>query len=240
MGMPITVEVVDAAATQELIDQVYAFLQYVDETFSTYKSGSEISRLNRGEIDEHEASADMRMMLELAEKTKEETGGFFDIRHGDQLDPSGIVKGWAIEEAGRILRQAGMNNYYVEAGGDIIVSGRNAEGQPWTVGIRNPFDVREIVKVLAVDQHGVATSGTYERGQHIYNPHQPGQQLKEIVSLTVVGPNILDADRYATAAFAMGREGVHFIERLPGFEAYSIDRDGQATMTTRFTDYVQS
>ena len=67
------------------------------------------------------------------------------------------------------------------------------------------------MKVLYPKGAGVATSGTYFQGQHIYNPHSPAQKLHEIVSLTVIGPDILEADRYATAAFAMGRKGIIFI-----------------------------
>jgi thiamine biosynthesis lipoprotein len=79
----------------------------------------------------------------------------------------------------------------------------------------------------------MATSGIYFRGEHIYNPHNDSQ-VKEVVSLSVVGSNIYDADRFATAAFAMGREGINFIEKLEGFEGYQIDREGMATMTSNF------
>ncbi len=65
----------------------------------------------------------------------------------------------------------------------------------------------EIVKVLAISDRGVATSGTYIRGQHIYNPVTGGLPDPEIVSITVIGPDIYEADCYATAAFAMGRKG---------------------------------
>jgi thiamine biosynthesis lipoprotein len=84
----------------------------------------------------------------------------------------------------------------------------------------------------------VATSGTYARGRHIYNPKAAEPLTDEIVSLTVVGPDIYEADRFATAAFAMGAAGIQFIEQLDGFEGYQIDRQGQATLTTGFKDYV--
>jgi thiamine biosynthesis lipoprotein len=85
---------------------------------------------------------------------------------------------------------------------------------------------------------GVATSGTYIRGQHIYNPHHPQKTIDDVVSLTVVGPDIYEADRFATAAFAMGREGIIYIEKLPGFEGYMIDTAGLATMTSGFENLV--
>ncbi len=128
----------------------------------------------------------------------------------------------------------GYKNYFLDVGGDIQSSGIDAQGKEWTIGIRNPFNLEKIVKVLRPQGRGVATSGTYIRGQHIYNPHQPAQELKEVVSLTVIGPDIYEADRFATAAFAMGKDGIVFIEQLPGFEGYSIDSSGVATMTSGF------
>jgi thiamine biosynthesis lipoprotein len=225
MGMPVIVEVIDAWADAGLLETVFAYFDYVDRKFSTYKEDSEISRINRGE-------------LALAERTKKATDGYFDIRRDGRCDPSGIVKGWAIFNAAEILREKGCQNYYVDAGGDIQVAGKNARGQDWRVGIQNPFDPQQIVKVLSVSDCGVATSGTYVRGQHIYNPKESGQLVSDIVSLTVVGPDIYQADRFATAAFAMGPAGISFIENLEGLEGYSIDRDGLATYTTNFERYV--
>ena len=106
------------------------------------------------------------------------------------------------------------------------------------MGIENPFKRGEIIKVVELKNAGLATSGTYIRGQHIYNPHKPNQKINDIISLTVVGPNIYEADRFATAAFAMGKDAVNFLETLNGFEAYMIDADGVATMTSSFERYV--
>ena len=182
----------------------------------------------------------MEMIFEEAERTRLETHGYFDIRRDGRYDPSGLVKGWAIYEGAEILRRKGYQNLYVEAGGDVQSYGTNGEGKPWVIGIRNPFNMQEIVKVLRADPAGcgVATSGTYIRGQHIYNPIQPDEEISDIVSLTVIGPNIYDADRYATAAFAMGWDGIVFIEDLPGFEGYMIDHNGIATLTSGFEEYV--
>ena len=126
----------------------------------------------------------------------------------------------------------------VDAGGDVQCRGHNAQGQRWRIGIRNPFDEAQIVKVVVPGDAGVATSGTYVRGRHIYDPHMSEAVSDEVASLTVIGPDIYEADRFATAAFAMGRHGVVFLERQPGLEAYSIGRDGVATMTSGFTKYV--
>jgi thiamine biosynthesis lipoprotein len=174
----------------------------------------------------------------LAEQTRQETSGYFDIERGGCYDPSGLVKGWAIFHAAEILSAEGFENFYVDAGGDIQAMGHNSRGQDWRVGIRSPFNSTEIVKVLAVSNRGVATSGTYVRGQHIYRPQSEAPLETEIVSLTVVGPDIYEADRFATAAFAMGAAGIEFIEGLEGFEGYMIDRQGQATLTSGLGRYV--
>lgn len=233
MGLPITVEVVGTTSSN-VLDEVFAYFTTVDERFSTYKETSEISKLNKKQ--EVFLSDMMQEVLDLAEQTKQETKGYFDIQKPDgTLDPSGIVKGWAVRNAADLLRTCGVENFFVEAGGDIQMHGKNAEGSDWSVGIRNPFNTSEIIKVIYPRGQGVATSGSYERGNHIYNPHDANDTLQEVVSITVVGPDVLEADRFATAAFAMGPSGVQFIESLPNFEAYSIDKDGIATMTSGFS-----
>jgi thiamine biosynthesis lipoprotein len=238
MGMTIIVEIVDKHATQGSIEKVFEYLKYVDEKFSTYKDTSEISALNRGEIKIENASDDMREIFALAEKTKQETNGYFNIQKSDgSIDPSGIVKGWAIRNAAQILDKEGYKNFYVDIGGDVEVRGKNVDGKNWSIGIKNPFDENQIVKIVYLSDCGVATSGTYIRGQHIYNPHEAGP-LEEVKSITVVGPDVYEADRFATAAFAMGKKGIYFIESLSGFEAYMIDKDGLGTATSGFGQYI--
>ncbi len=238
MGMPVTVHVVDPAASAETLETVFAYFESVDRRFSTYKPDSEISRINRQELALDEASADMKTVIALAEQTREETNGYFDIVRPGMIDPSGLVKGWAIHNAAELLRQRGFANFFVDAGGDVAVAGKNESGRDWRVGIRSPFDVNEIVKVLALSDCGVATSGTYVRGQHIYDPYNVDAPITDVVSVTVIGPDIYDADRFATAAFAMGREGIAFLESLEGLEGYLIDQERQATYTSGFERFV--
>lgn len=239
MGMTVTVEITDSKIPEGTFEKIFNYFEYIDDAFSTYKKTSEISLINQGVIKKSDYSEDMQTVLRLSEETKNLTGGFFDIKRPDgSLDPSGLVKGWAIHNAALILKKEGVRNFYVDAGGDIQVSGENALGEPWEIGIRNPFNPeKEIVKVVSLTTEGLATSGTYVRGDHIYNPHDKTKSLAEIVSLSVVGPNIYEADRFATAAFAMGKEGINFIEKLEGFEGYMIDRNGIAVMTSDFLRY---
>ena len=119
MGMPITVEIVDSNATELEIKKIFSYFKVVDQIFSTYKEDSEISKINRGEIKPEDYSSEIREVFLLAEKTKNDTNGYFDIKHNNKIDPSGLVKGWAIKQAADILTQQGFINFYVEAGGDI-------------------------------------------------------------------------------------------------------------------------
>src|SRR3989339_1000450 len=225
MGMPVILEVVDDWVTQAVFEDVFAYFVHIDETFSVYKQTSEISAINRGEITWQEASEEMQTVFRLSEETKQLTHGYFNIQKPDgTYDPSGLVKGWAIAQGAELLRQKGFQNFFVHIAGDIQCSGHNQEGEPWKIGMQNPFSpLQESIKTVYLSTEGIATSGSYVRGDHIYNPHNPFEKMLEVVSLTVIGPNIYEADRFATAAYAMGKQGIHFIETLPGLEGYSID-----------------
>ncbi len=229
MGMPITIDISDVKVTTDIFDEVFNYFKYVDEKFSPFKKTSEVSAINAGS---KKISSEMKKIINLCEKTKQETDGYFDAYHKGGFNPSGLVKGWAIKNAADIIGNRGFKKYYVEAGGDI-----QANGKKWRVGIRNPFNKMQIVKVVKVENKGVATSGNYERGLHIYDP-KTGNPADEIASITVVGPDIYEADRFATAAFVMGKNGISFIQGLTGFEGYSIDKNGIATYTTGFENYV--
>jgi FAD:protein FMN transferase len=237
MGMPITIEVAEQSVTQEDLESVFAYFVSVDERFSTYKDTSEISKINRGELLPAQYSQDMQTVLALCEQTRKETDGYFDIQQNGIIDPSGIVKGWAIQNAAHQLQERGLRSFSIDAGGDIQVAGTK-EGHPWRVGIRNPFNRAEHVKILALTDQGVATSGTAIRGQHVYNPYQRDTPILDVMSITVIGPNVYEADRFATAAFAMGVKGIHFIARLAGFEGYMIDAQARATFTSGLHRYV--
>lgn len=237
--MPITINIVDDKTSVALNEEVYKYFDYIDTVFSTYRSDSEISKINNGLIKEDFYSEDMKTVLKLCEQTKNETNGYFDIRYGKKIDPLGLVKGWAINNAMEKLKKKGIENFYIEAGGDIELSGKNEKGEDWAVGIRNPFYRNEHIKVLHISNGGIATSGTYIRGDHIHNPVSANIP-NTLVSFTVVGPNVYEADRFATAAFAMGEEGIRFISTLKNLEGYSINTQGIATYTPGFIEYVKS
>lgn len=240
LGMPIIVEIIGKASGR-VFDEVFSYFAYIDEKFSVYKKTSEITSINKGKFKKEKYSADMKTVFRLSEETRKETGGYFNILKDGKYDPSSLVKGWAIFNAAKILGKKGFQNFYVEAGGDIQVVGNNARLNPpaggWRIGIRNPFNQEEIVKVVVLTNQGIATSGTYIRGKHIYNPKAENTPADEIASMTVIAPNVYEADRFATAAFAMGKEGIYFLEKQKDLEGYMIDKDGIATMTSGWERY---
>jgi thiamine biosynthesis lipoprotein len=162
-----------------------------------------------------------------------ETEGHFTARRGRGLDPTGLVKGWAIERASEFLRVAGSRNHAVNGGGDIQFAGEVAPGEPWTVGISDPTDSQRVLTVITGRDFAVATSGSAERGSHIDNPFT-GEPAGGILSATVAGPSLTRVDCYATAAFVMGNAALSWIEHLPGHAAMIVPSDSQPLATRSF------
>ena len=236
MGMPITIICSDDSLDSRFFDEIFAFFKRVDEAYSPYISSSDVMKINDKKLVEQKYSSELREILKLADTTKQQTDGYFDVWHHASLDPSGIVKGWAIQRAADIFAKH-TTDFYIEAGGDIQVSGKSPSKQSWKIGIRNPLDRTQNIAIVQLVNQAVATSGTAIRGQHIYNPHSD-RPIKDVVSLSVIGEQIIDADRFATAAFAMGKKGITFIESLAGFEGYMIDDNQIATMTSGWEKYM--
>ncbi len=225
----------DADPIARAIDDAVAWLHLVDERFSPYKPTSEVSRILAGTLALEDAHPDVRAMVTLADRVRDETGGFFDARShragaAGRPDPTGVVKGWAVDEAAAILRLAGARHLQVVAGGDLVALGEPEPGRPWRIGVRHPDREDRVAAVMLVRDLAVATSGLYERGEHIVDPHT-GAVPRELRSLTVVGPTLALADAYATGAFAMGERGIAWVGRQPGFGALGITADDRVIWT---------
>jgi thiamine biosynthesis lipoprotein len=227
MGTPISLDLADdlpPADLHALADATFAWLREVDRRFSTYQAQSEVSRFGRGEMAFDDLSADMRTVLARCADLCAETDGYFDAYATGGFDPSGYVKGWSAQVASDRLLAAGAANHCLNAGGDVRVRGRNAVGRPWRIGIRDPWDPVLTPWVLAGTDLAVATSGVYERGHHVVDPHRGGP-ARGLRSVTVVGTDLGAADAYATAAAAMGVSGVRWLGRLAGHECALITDD---------------
>ena len=232
MGTAVSIELVDdrpEAELRDLIGEVCGWLHEVDERFSTYKLDSEVMRFGRGELSTADCSADLRHVLQACADLWRDTDGYFDAYAAGPLDPSGYVKGWSVEVASARLLAAGSTSHYINAGGDIRMRGSHPEGGPWRVGIRHPWESEKLSWVLALHDGAIATSGTYERGDHVINPRtrKPARGLK---SVTLVGPDLAIADAYATAALAMGEGALTWLAKLAeaGYQSAVVTDDGRA------------
>jgi FAD:protein FMN transferase len=230
MGMAVSLDLagdLPRPVLRRLAEEVFAWLRLVDARFSTFKRGSEVCRLDRGELRLAGCSQDVRAVLERCGELWRETGGYFDVYATGRLDPSGYVKGWAVQVASDRLVAAGAVDHCLNAGGDVRVRGCPAPGRPWRIGIRHPWQPLRVTSVVCGTDLAVATSGTYERGCHVVDPHRgvPATQLR---SVTVTGPDLGTADAYATAALAMGVAGLDWLGGLDGHESAAVTADGRA------------
>jgi thiamine biosynthesis lipoprotein len=238
MGTAIAFDIEDSTESAGVRDAI-EWLRHVDATFSTYRPDSTISRLGRGELHFAEVSDEVQSVLFLCERLRHASHGAFDAfavpaPNGTSLDPSGVVKGWAIERAVEILEQHGHTDFLVNAGGDIAVRGERARGRPWTIGIRHPHDRCTIAATIeASGPFAVATSGTYERGAHIIDP-LTGDPVSELASVTVTGPDLTFADAYATVVFVMGIGGLDWLVDRHGYAGCVITHDRRMHATPDF------
>jgi len=236
MGMAVVVDLRDEDAGEGALREVFAWLRWVDATFSTYKPESEVSRLGRGELALRDAHPEVRAVLARCEQLRWETDGYFDVRAASPaaLDPSGFVKGWSVDRAAGILDGFGIRNYAVNAGGDMRLRGRAAPAWCWRVGIQHPLLAEAVARVIETGELAVATSGDYARGEHVVDPHTHAPP-RGLLSVTVTGPELGTADAYATAAFAMGAErALHWAARLRAYEVLAILADGAVLATPGF------
>jgi FAD:protein FMN transferase len=211
----------------KVLDDAIAYLHQVDAWFSTYRADSPITMLRNGLADLYRMPGEVREVLDSCVYAKTLTQGTFDpwaVPGG--VDPSGYVKGWAAQKVADMVVEAGIPNVSVNASGDIACRGFQAPGELWAVGILNPYDSSQVVEVVQLGEGAIATSGLYERGAHIRNPHTR-DTVVHYDSATVVGTDAGLADALATAALIEGPSCVTWFAALPGWSAYLI-KDGQA------------
>lgn len=149
-------------------------------------------------------SAGLRVGSDLIELT--EDGSLRLFYPEMEIDLGGVAKGYAVDEAVRILRSQGFNDFFVDAGGDVYAAGRNLKGERWRVGIQHPRKPDELIDILFISDQAVTTSGDYERVfeingkkfSHIIDP-QTGYPQRGNISATMIAPSAMTADAYSTA-----------------------------------------
>jgi thiamine biosynthesis lipoprotein len=235
MGTVVSLDVrgAGAASAEAAFAALVDWLRDVDRRFSTYRDDSDINRIDRGELHPAAADRDVREVLDRCARLREETGGAFDERAAGQLDPSAFVKGWAVDRGAEIARVEGLTDFCLTLGGDVLAVGGALPESVWRVGIQHPVDRDAIAMSIDVRDTAVATSGTYERGEHILDPRS-GAAPVGVLSVTVIGPELALADAYSTAAFALGLEGPAWTLTLDGYEAMTILSDERVLSTPGF------
>ena len=224
---------VSAGELDRAMDSVIAFCHDVDRDFSTYKNGSWVSRLRRGEVAIEDCPDDVREVWDLCAQAKWLSDGAFDPWAVDGgFDPSGLVKGWAADKCADLLVAAGAVHVQVNAAGDLTLRGGFIDDdgavKPWPIGVVNPDNKMEVVKVYEITDGAIATSGTYERGAHISDPHT-GMIAIGAKSATVVGPQGWLCDAMATAVMVGGTDSVAWFgqEELMGYQVFAVNRHEQ-------------
>jgi FAD:protein FMN transferase len=242
MGTIVTIDVYAAAdgdagrPAGEIAGQLaeaVAILHRADATFSTWKPDSPVSRLRRREITSGQAPAEVSEILRRCAVARELSDGWFDPwAMPGGFDPSGYVKGWAAQNALAAFSASGLCGVLINAAGDIASTGGVGDGRPFRIGIAHPYSPLRLAEIIEL-AGAIATSGTYERGDHLIDPHT-GQPATRAASASVTGPDLGLADALATAVAVAGEPGLALIERLDGYEALIINPDSTRRWTRRF------
>jgi len=242
MGTMVSFDVPVAARADGSLDAALLWLHWADRVFSPYRADSDVSLLAEAEVTVDGCAPEVAEVIAACAAIRMQSGGYFTAAPGGRFDPSGYVKGWAIERAAAILSSGGSASHLVNGGGDIqCAGGRPGAGQsaePWRVGIADPLRPGRLALVVEAADGAIATSGVSERGAHIIDPHT-GRPAAGLASITIVGPSLAFADAYATAAFAMGPELARdWTASLDGYEAHAIMSDGQPWQTPGFARHI--
>jgi len=228
MGLPVSLHVrgddPSDPGVRRRVAEVFAGLRHADAVFSPYRDDSDLSRWERGELTLADADPTLAEVIELCEEARERTDGWFDPRGlpdprtGEpRYDPSGLVKGWAVQRAAVHLASVDGHGWCVNAGGDVLVHAPDDQ-PPWRVGIEDPADPTRVIEVVERRDGAVATSGSTHRGGHIIDPYT-GRAAAGLRAATVIGPDLMWADVYATACVARGPTCAGWMASLTGYEA---------------------
>ena len=229
------------------VEAAFAGLRQADEVFSPFKPDSPVSRIRDGRLalaglGTHPDGGRIREILAVCASLKAQSAGAFDAwAVGDPpvFDPCGAVKGWAAEQASATLSAHGLTGHALGAGGDVRVRG-GSEEEPWRVGITDPHNPGEILAVAELPDGAVATSGTAERGVHIWDPRS-GSPASHLVQVTVIGPSLTWADGYATAAMALGPQAYGWLTALAertAYQALTVDHEAGIWWTPGMAGHV--
>jgi thiamine biosynthesis lipoprotein len=238
MGMPVSLALrgrhADDADARHAWQRCLSSLRRVDAVFSTYRDDSFVSRLNRGEVGAEDGPAEVREVLALAERARQESGGAFDVRRvagngATVLDTDGVVKGWAVQRAAVALSELADTDFCLAAGGDMVCHVADDTRPAWRIGIEDPHDPTILVATVEVRRGGVATSGHAHRGRHVVDA-RTGEAPSAVASVTVLAEDLTWADIDATAAYAMGPDALTWLRSRPRRRGLVVWDDGRSVV----------
>jgi len=236
MGMPISIHVMNrngrlGADSERAIEECFAELRDIDRVFSTYRDDSDIRRMARGELDLAAADPRVREVEAACRAAEVETDGLFSATWQGWFDPTGYVKGWAVENAARrhlAPLVAHEDAVGINAGGDMQLFTASDADWRWNVGIADPHRAGQVIATLEVLNGAVATSGSAERGSHIIDP-RTGEPARGVISTTVVADGLARADLWATAGVVAGFHDRSWIARAGTRTGIMIADDGRVS-----------
>ena len=231
MGMPISIDIPNIS-DNSLFQEIFDFLGTVNERFSPYKATSEVSLFRDEKLKTSELSPDLTYIISQCKTYEKTTNGYFSAYYKKSFDPSGYVKAWAIHQIYTLLINREISTFLINIAGDMVANG---DTKSWTIGIEDPFDTHKLLGKVSLTNQAIATSGSYIRGEHIYDPHTKTAQ-SDLVSVSIYGEDIIQADIFATACIAMGFEKAKFfLQNYPQYAALLIKKDGEIVKVNSYT-----
>ncbi|MDB5161817.1 MAG: thiamine biosynthesis protein [Candidatus Saccharibacteria bacterium] len=231
MGMPVSIDIPDATSS-DVFQKIFGYFRHVDQQFSPYKESSEVSLFAKGAISKQELSADLLSVMEQCDHYEKLTNGYFSAYYAGVFDPSGYVKAWAINSASALLAELGFDTFLINIGGDMVARG---DIRSWNLAIQDPFDVQAILGTVQLTNKAIATSGSYVRGNHIFDPHTKKHD-SDLISVSIYGDSIVQADVFATACIAMGYDKARaFLRTQPDYAALLVKQNGESEKLNNFS-----
>lgn len=253
MGTVFSIAAPDSVAPETFEEAWYEaceLLRRIEEIYSPFIPESPVSRIRDGRLGPADLdwqpdlsaaeAADFREVLGLCAQLRNESNGSFDawiVGDPPNFDPCGAVKGWAAERASTLLAERGVPAHLLNAGGDVRLRAQGAA--TWNVGVEDPHRPDHILVSVTLGEGAVATSGTRQRGSHVWDPlrHRPAEGLAQV---TIVGPDLALADGYATAGLAMGERARGFLTELGArgpYQGFTVDDAQGVWWTEGFEHY---
>ncbi len=225
-GTTYSIKIAENKSYSFLDTQINAELNRIDYVFSTYKPTSEISLINNDPS--RVWSDEFRNLFNLSNEISNLSEGAFSPNDANGFDFSAIGKGYAIDKIAELLEKNGVNNYFIEIGGEIRTKGSKFSDK-WIFGIERPINSKKSPYIaFNVPSEGVsiATSGEYREPNHIW-----GKGPRDLISVTVVSSDAASADAWATALYVLGKEKGMNIAEKNNLGVFFITNNG---------DYIQS